>query len=192
MSHCDRSECVLRDELWLCSVARRRDGRGECLWQMLGCLILTHMGLNTFKTQRDLTNKQHLLYKHKSTSLSCSIGCVFIFIFWIWDILRWIPVLRSWCYPRLTVRRQVLPAGSLDTARLLEAVSSVCSVFSLMLSPLPLHGEAAPTSWWSWVAAGCLGPSSSIDFWLSVLADSPKKISIRGRERGWWFQRKLA
>lgn len=42
-----------------------KNGGGKCLWQMLGCLILSHMGLNTFRTQRDSTNKQHLL-SHKS------------------------------------------------------------------------------------------------------------------------------
>lgn len=42
-----------------------KNGGGVCLWQMLGCLIMSHMGLNTFRTQRDSTNKQHLRYKHK-------------------------------------------------------------------------------------------------------------------------------
>lgn len=55
--------------------------------------------------------------------------------------------------------------------------------FSTLPSLLPLYGEAALTSWWSWVAAGCLGLRSSIDVWLFVLADSPKTSSMRQRER---------
>lgn len=68
--------------------------------------------------------------------------------------------------------------------------------FSTLPSLLPLYGEAALTSWWSWVAAGCLGLRSSIDVWLFVLADSPKTSSMRQREReafwrGWWFKGSL-
>lgn len=42
------------------------------------------------------------------------------------------------------------PAGACGAA--------LVPVFSILPSHLPLRGEAAPTSWWSWVAAGCLGP----------------------------------
>lgn len=42
-----------------------KNGESEFQWQMLGCLILSHMGLNTFRAPQDATNKQHLLYKHK-------------------------------------------------------------------------------------------------------------------------------
>lgn len=72
--------------------------------------------------------------------------------------------MHSWCHPRLTALRRVLDA--LWTQR-------AC---------LPLR--AAPTSWWSRVAAGRLGPRSSIDVWLSKLADSPEKSSTRQRWRG--------
>lgn len=98
-------------------------------------------------------------------SLSCLIGGVLIYIiFRIRDILSWIPFMHSWCHPRLTALRRVLDA--LWTQR-------AC---------LPLR--AAPTSWWSRVAAGRLGPRSSIDVWLSKLADSPEKSSTRQRWRG--------
>lgn len=52
----------LADELSLCLVrGSEREGAGWRSQQMLGRLILSHMGLNTFRTQRDPTNKQHLV-----------------------------------------------------------------------------------------------------------------------------------
>lgn len=99
--------------------------RSKFLWQMLGCLILSHMGLNTFRTPWDSTNKQWLLYKHPGTSLSCSIGSGFIFC--VWDILRRIPVVPSWCPLRLTAHHRLLSAGSLGAAGLEEPTSSACS-----------------------------------------------------------------
>lgn len=78
MSQCDRFECLIR-ELQHCSVAGWRKWR-KFVWQMLGSLLLSHMGLNTFRAPRDLTNK-HRLHKHTSTFLSCSADSVFIWLF---------------------------------------------------------------------------------------------------------------
>lgn len=97
-----------------------KNGGGKCLWQMLGCLILSHMGLNTFRTQWDSTNKQHLLsHKYIPQLLDRQRS---YFHFFVKDILRWIPVVPSRCHLRLTVHRRALPAGSLDMTNLLEPV----------------------------------------------------------------------
>lgn len=161
MSKCDRYECPLRDELWLCSLVRRRkmeeaSACGRC-WAASYCLTwdLTHLGPSG-------TRQTNNTFPYTSASLSCLIGSIFsyLFIFKAQIILRWIPIVISRCHLRLTLPRafcwlcgHVQPAGA-------------CSGL--------LH-EATRTSWWSWVAAGRLGPGSSIDVWLFVLTDSPKR-----------------
>lgn len=72
-------------------------------------------------------------------------------------ILRWTPYVPSQWYRRLIGHCQVLPAGCLDSVHF-EPVCSSRSSPSFLPTLLRLHGGAAMTSWWSWVAAGCLGP----------------------------------
>lgn len=101
MPQCDGLECLLRYELWLCSVVRRRKMEEA---SFCGRFSAVSYWLNTFRTQRDSTNKQHLFYTHKSTSLGCSIGSIFYFYRLCLGYFKIDPVVPSRCHPGLIVR----------------------------------------------------------------------------------------
>lgn len=67
-------KCNIHISIWMTSLHRwtmalfcgeeKKEKEKKFVCQMLGCRILPHMGLNTFRIPRDSTNKQHRLYKH--------------------------------------------------------------------------------------------------------------------------------
>lgn len=164
LSQCDGSDWLLRAEPWLCSVTGPREMEeasfcGRCC-AVSYCLTwdLTHLVPHGTQQQ-----KEWPLYKNTGASLSCSIGSSFVFIFCVWYILRRIPVVPSWCPLRLTAHHRLLSAGSLDTVRLEEPVSSACSS---LFHP----AVSSPALWWSCpdqlVELGsCRLPWTPIKYW---------------------------
>lgn len=112
------------------------------------------MGLNTFMTQRDSTNKQHLVWHECIPQL---VDGQFSLVFFFSVVYAFL----SACI----ISTRGMPEADLAKPRafcLLSGNGKPAGGRSGLLS------EATWTSWWSWVAVGHPGPVSSVDVCVSL------------------------
>jgi len=151
---------------------------------MLGCLIMSHMGRNTFGIPRDVTNKQHLLYKHTIPQLPDRHRFLFQISFNSGYIFRWIlshalPVPpeadcappSAWCW----LSGHSEPAG---------ACSGLFHPTPRCPDQLVELGSCRPP--WTLIKYWCLA------FWAGWLTKEElyeMEMERSSREDGWWFPR---